>query len=243
MTPTSTPFFADLQELTKFPCVCDFFDLAEKRLLSEGVTLSLTTLEEAAHTQARNTDSWALFPPMLDPRLSHISKDQSFGIVGRDASGTVVCAQGARFYDCGTRTFADIVADQSFCYGDAIPPPGEFPIAEVESPLANLVTGRFVYSGGLWHHTSLRGKGLSSILPRLARYRAFVQWDTEWTVGMVRDFVKPEHMLQYGYKQVAMRFTFRQLSKDGSALHWQLMIMNRAELEEDLQRFLAVQGT
>ena len=214
-----------------------FFLLADALLANAGVTLFRTSLAEAAATQAANADSWHMFPPMLDSRLSSIPSEFSYGLLGRNDRGEVVCAQGGRVYDVPGRSFADLVLDQSFFFGAEIPPAPGFPTASVTAPSASMVKGRFVYSGGLWIHPDYRGKHLAGVLPRLSRCYALAMWDTEFTVGMVReDNAIPKLLAAYGYNRIEPRFTITGLAP--TPLSWLLMIMERSELIADLTRFV-----
>lgn len=219
-----------------------FFLLADALLANAGVTLYRTSLAEAAATQAANVNSWHMFPPMLDSRLSSIPPELSYGLLGRNDRGEVVCAQGGRVYDVPGRSFADLVLDQSFFFGAEIPPAPGLPTASVTAPSASMVKGRFVYSGGLWIHPDYRGKHLAGVLPRLSRCYALAMWDTEFTVGMVReDNAIPKLLAAYGYNRIEPRFTITGLAP--TPLSWLLMIMERAELIADLTRFVDAQAS
>lgn len=214
-----------------------FFLIADAALSKAGVTLVRTSLEAAAQTQAANRDSWALFPPMLDTRLSTIPEEASYGLLGIDAAGDVVCVQGGRVYDAGERSLADLVADQSFIYGTAIPPAPDFPYAEISAPSARIVRGRFVYSGALWVHPDYRGKGLAGILPRFSRCYARAKWGTEFTMGIINEqALVPKLLKAYGYNRIEPRLTIRNFGP--SSVDAVVLLMDRSELEEDLARFV-----
>ncbi|MDX2157343.1 MAG: hypothetical protein SFW09_12620 [Hyphomicrobiaceae bacterium] len=214
-----------------------FFLLADGLLAEAGVTLYRTTLAEAAAAQSANVDSWNMFPPMLDTRLSAIPDATSYGLLGRNERGDVVCAQGGRIYDLGDRSFADIVADQSFFYGTEIPPAPGKPTAEVAAPSAPLVRGRMVYSGALWVRPDYRGKNLSGVLPRFSRCYALAKWNTDFTVGMVSESnIVPKLLAAYGYNRIEPRFTIHNLAP--TSLSWALLLMRRDELVEDLTGFV-----
>ena len=59
-----------------------FFLQAETIMRAAGIKLCFAPLAEAAITQAQNTGSWPLFPPMLDCRLSAIPEDMSYSLIG-----------------------------------------------------------------------------------------------------------------------------------------------------------------
>ncbi|MFV0296236.1 MAG: hypothetical protein ACK5JT_08975 [Hyphomicrobiaceae bacterium] len=219
-----------------------FFLLADRLLADAGVKVFRTSLDAAAEAQAANVDSWAMFPPMLDTRLSPISEDESFALLGKDASGDVVCAQAARFYDLGERSFKDIVTDQSFFYGSQIPPDPGMPLAAVTAPSAGHIKGRMLYSGALWVHPKCRGRHLTGVLPRISRAYGVARWNTQTTVGMVReDNMVPKLLASYGYKTIEPRFTITKLAP--TTLSWCIMVMQQAELLEDLNRFVEARSS
>jgi len=217
-----------------------FFLLADTLLAKAGVTLYRVSLADAVATHAANVGSWHVFPPMLDTRLSNIPSEESYGLLGRNEDGDVVCAQGGRIYDVGHRSFADIVADQSFIYGSQIPPALGRPVAEVTAPSASLIAKRFVYSGALWVHPDYRGRHLTTLLPRFSRCYALAKWDTQFTVGMANESNFSERLVAaYGYQKVERRFTIQNLGPEPMSLA--ILWMNREDLIDDLTRFVDAQ--
>jgi hypothetical protein len=217
-----------------------FFLLADTLLAKAGVNLYRASLAEAAETQAANVDSWHMFPPMLDTRLSSIPPETSYGLLGRNERGDVVCVQGGRIYDAGERSFADLVADQSFFYGSEIPPAPGLPVAEVTAPSAPVIAGRFVYSGALWVHPDYRGRHLAALLPRFSRCYALATWGTEFTVGMASESnLNPRLLAAYGYQKIEPRFTIHNLAP--TPLNWAILWMDREDLIGDLTRFIDAQ--
>lgn len=217
-----------------------FFLLADALLAKAGVTLYLVPLADAVATHASNVDSWHAFPPMLDTRLSNIDPATSYGLLGCNERGDIVCAQGGRVYDLGNQSFADVVADQSFFYGAQIPPAAGQPVAEISAPSASLITGRFVYSGGLWVHPDYRGRHLTTVLPRFSRCYALAKWDTQFTVGMANERNFSERLVAaYGYEKVERRFTIHNMGPDPMTLA--VLWMNRDDLIGDLTGFVDAQ--
>ena len=240
--PSARPVLDDLQ--IKFGPVTllgKFFLIADTLLAESGITLYRTSLAEAAETQATNRGSWHMFPPMLDTRLSFIPPETSYGFLGRNKCGDIVCAQGGRIYDVDDRSFAQIVADQSFFYGSEIPPAPGLPVAEVTAPSAELISGRFVYSGGLWVHPDYRGRHLSSLLPRFSRCYALAMWDTRFTIGMASESnFSPRLVAAYGYEKIEPRFTIWNLAP--RPMSWAILWMSRDDLIDDLTRFIDMRG-
>lgn len=240
--PSARPFLDNLQiQHGPITLLGNFFLIADTLLAEAGVTLYRTSLAEAAETQGANRESWHMFPPMLDTRLSSIPQETSYGLLGCNARGEVVCAQGGRIYDLHDRSFADIVADQSFFYGSEIPPAPGMPVAEVTAPSARQITGRMVYSGGLWVHPDYRGRHLAGLLPRLSRCYALAIWGTQFTIGMASENnFSPKLVAAYGYEKIEHRFTIAGLAPQ--PMSWAILWMNRDELIDDLTRFVDARG-
>lgn len=232
------PVLEDLQiRFGPVPLLGRFFLLADTLLAKAGVTLVRASLAEVAATQAANINSWRMFPPMLDPRLSPIADAMSYALLGVNANGDVVCAQAGRIYDVGRRSFASIVADQSFFYGPQIPPAPGLPTAEITAPCAQTISGRFAYSGGLWVHPDYRGRHLTTLLPRFSRCFALAGWDTEFTVGMASEENFSSRLVAaYGYEKIERRFTIHNLAS--VPMSWAILWMNREDLISDLTRFV-----
>jgi hypothetical protein len=218
-----------------------FFLFADTYLKDRGVTLSSTTLEAASVLQETYKDSWSVFPPMLDTRLSPIPEAMSYCLIGRNDKGDVVTSQGGRIFDLHDRSFADIVDDQSFFYGlGGQPQPGQ-PTCKIWSPVAKRITGRFVYSGALWVRPDFRGRQFASVLPRLSRSYALAHWGTTHTVS----FISQSNMLtplksMYGYSRFDDGFCMSNIGNVGDVTG-PLMWMEADELADDLSRFMAAQ--
>jgi hypothetical protein len=218
-----------------------FFLVADTYLKDRGVTLSLTTLKAASLLQETYKESWAVFPPMLDIRLSPIPEAMSYCLVGRNDAGEVVTSQGGRVFELHDRSFADIVDDQSFFYGPGgQPKPGQ-PTCKIWSPVAKRITGRFVYSGALWVRPDFRGRQFASVLPRLSRSYALARWGTSHTVS----FIAQANMLtplkaMYGYSRFDDGFCMSNIGSVGDVTG-PMMWMEADELAGDLSRFMATQ--
>ena len=220
------------------PCLVVFFLQAEAYVKSAGIKLAFAPLAEAAAVQARNVSSWALFPPMLDCRLSAIAPERSYGLIGYGEDGEVVCAQGGRIYETGDASLADIIADQSFFYGPGHEKGPEQPGCSITAPAAAHIKGRFVYSGALWVHPDYRGNRLAAILPRISRAYALAKWNTEYTIALVSHKIAASPLLQmYGYNRIEPDFRIWNLGP--TAMTGCLMWMDQDELAADLASFMA----
>jgi hypothetical protein len=215
-----------------------FLLFADNYVDERGITLQFAPIAEAWRAQTANRDSWGLFPPMLDGRLSTLSEAMSYCLLGRNRRGEMVAAQCGRIYDLGRRSFSDIVEDQSFFYGEGGNPlPGQ-PTCELWAPAAKRISGTVVYSGALWVRPDHRGHRLAKLLPRISRSYALARWNTDFTVAFIGDKLAETPLLNmYGYTKVEAGFRITNL--EGSEMTGALMWMDRDELAADLARYLA----
>ena len=217
-----------------------FFLLAQQLIGDLGISMCRATLSDLAALQSGHKFSWALFPPMLDVRLSAIPEDMSYALVGRNAEGDVVCAQGGRIYSTGERSLDDIARDQSFFYAAGTTPSFDSPRIALTAPSASTIAGTFVYSGALWVRPDYRGQRLSRLLPRLSRAFALAHWNTRYTIALVSDQIAKSPLFEmYGYQRIEPTFRISGLMVQDMV--GSLMWMDAEELVTDLARFLAVQ--
>ena len=217
-----------------------FFLLADQLISDLGITMSHARLADLAALQSGQKSSWALFPPMLDVRLSAIPDDTSYALVGRNAAGDIVCAQGGRIYRTGDRSLADIVHDQSFFYASGSNPGPDAPRITLSAPSASTIAGTFVYSGALWVRPDYRGQRLSRLLPRLSRAFALAHWNTRYTIALVSEKIAGSPLFEmYGYQRIEPSFRISGLMAQDMV--GSLMWMDADELADDLARFLALE--
>lgn len=215
-----------------------FFLYADNLVYEHGIVLEFAPIAEAWRAQIANRSSWALFPPMLDGRLSQISNAMSYCLLGRNRAGDIVASQAGRIYDLGRRSFGDIVQDQSFFYGEGGVPQLGQPICELWAPAAKRISGTIVYSGALWVRPDHRGHRLARILPRISRSYALAKWNTAFTVAFIGEKLAQSPLLaMYGYTKIEPGFRIRHL--EGTEMTGALMWMDREELAADLACFMA----
>jgi hypothetical protein len=215
-----------------------FFLAAEMVVRSAGIRLSFAPLRATAALQSENKKSWSVFPPMLDCRLSQIPDEDSYALVGRDASGEIACCQGGRIYRTGERTLFDIITDQSFFYGTECGELSGKPTCEVTAQSTHDVKGCFVYSGALWVRPDFRGHKLGAILPRISRAYALSKWNTDFTIALVSDQIANSPLLaMYGYRNVDHGFRMHGVLPD--VITGCVLTMDRPTLLTDLELNLA----
>ena len=158
------------------------FLLCEAQLRERGVMLAFADMPQLLVVNAANSDSWAPLWSGFNPAFSYLTPDNSFCILGYDRHGAVVATQAARFLDWPDTTYQREAESLRLMYADpeASKLPGEQ--CRVTALAARGVTGRVVNTGAGWYRRDFRGKGLVSLLPRMARALAYTRWGTDCSV-------------------------------------------------------------
>jgi hypothetical protein len=177
-----------------------FLLAAEAVVRSHGITLSFARASELRELQEQNAKSWPLLAPWMNARFAPLDDDNSYCLLGRDASGKLVASQGGRIYRLGDRSLRDIVDDHSLIYGRPTTPQGRDPYVTLTAPAASTLTGTIVYSGALWVAPEHRGNKLAALLPRISRAFALGKFGTEATFCVVSDQIAASPLFaMYGY--------------------------------------------
>jgi hypothetical protein len=105
-----------IQQLAKF-----LLD-ADNEMRATGIVLELSGIRLIREIHSANADSWISYAPTLDARYADLTDRNSYCFIGRNSAGRAVTVQAGRIYDIGTRSLAEIAADQSLYYCDSRQP-------------------------------------------------------------------------------------------------------------------------
>jgi hypothetical protein len=211
-----------------------FFLAADTMVRAAGIQLRLVSIKDASQAHTDNKESWPVFPPMLDSRLSEIPEDFSYALLGYNSAGEVVSSQAGRVYDSPDRSLSDLIGDQSFFYGQAALN-AAYPTCHMTALAGRRIRGRFVYSGALWVRPDHRGSRMANVLPRISRAYALSRWGTDFTIAFLSN-VNSSLFKLYGYPNVEKGVEVRGSST--ADMTGSLMWMNVDELADDLAHFL-----
>ena len=179
-------------------------------LRERGINLQFAPIEVLTEVNQQNLDSWPPLFAVFSPELGGINNTNSFALIGRNASGKIIAAQAARFYDIGERTFREETESLSLYYPDPERQrlPGES--CTITAPAAEAITGQFIYSGAVWYHPEYRKQGLTSILPRLTKALSLTKWGSDVTLSFMVDKVVAGGTAQRaGYRHVQWEILLR----------------------------------
>jgi hypothetical protein len=179
-------------------------------LRERGINVQFAPIEVLTEVNQQNLDSWPPLFAVFSPELGGINNTNSFALIGRNASGKIIAAQAARFYDIGERTFREETESLSLYYPDPDRQrlPGES--CTITAPAAEAITGQFIYSGAVWYHPEYRKQGLTSILPRLTKALSLTKWGSDVTLSFMVDKVVAGGTAQRaGYRHVEWEVMLR----------------------------------
>jgi hypothetical protein len=172
-------------------------------LRERGINLEFAPIEMLLEVNRQNQDSWRALFPVFNPELGGVDASNSFALVGREASGRIIAAQGARLYRLGDRTFKQETDSMRLYYTDPDRQamPGETCV--ITAPSAEIFTGDVIFSGAVWYHPDYRRQGLTSILPRITKALSMTRWGCDITLSfMVDKVVEGGTAPRAGYRHV-----------------------------------------
>lgn len=162
-----------------------YFLQANKALVDRGIFLELGSFDDLLRVNEANRDSWLPLFPALNPQFCKLNEDNSFCIVGRDDEGEIVATQAGRLFDLQDSSFADAALNMTLLYDDPSESANPNEVWTVSAPMASELRGKIAFTGAVWYHPKVRGRGLASLIPRLARAFALARWNINATVVMM----------------------------------------------------------
>jgi len=175
--------------------------------------------------------------PTFDPRLSTLTPENAFCLVGRNRAGEVVTTQGGRLFDLSGSTLARECETMRFFYDDpkqqALPDES----CEVTAQTASGITGLATFIGALWYRPDIRSLGLSPLMARIGRMYAYTRWAPDFSTAMISDANRALKPAQSGHANVDWEVTLKnsRLGTVRMALIWS----SAAWILDDALRFLA----
>lgn len=172
------------------------------------------------------TSPGAFVNPAFDPRCSRLTPDDSFWLDVRAGSQTIAT--------CATRLFAtDDVFDllRSMRLWLAEPPARYGRLRVTPPPGSPAIAGNVGHEGGLWVHPQHRKRGLSVILPHLARALSVREWQLDWQTGIARRDIGECGLASRAYGMPHVERCFDgDFPLTGTRERFYIVYMSRAEL-------------
>jgi GNAT superfamily N-acetyltransferase len=164
-----------------FGIVQSFIDFSLGWLEDHGYALTIDPDLSNWTACIAKTSADAFVNPAFDPRCSRVSAADSFWLDIRAGSHTIATCAARLFI---TDDFLAVLRTQRLWLDE--PPPHLGTLAITAPRTTAPVAGHVGHEGGLWVHPAHRKRGLSVILPHLARALAAREWDVDWQTGVTR---------------------------------------------------------
>jgi hypothetical protein len=103
------------------------------------------------------------------------------------------------------------------------------------------VSERVVYAGAAWCHPMMRGRSLSSLIPRTSKALALAKWNFDHMVGLMEETSMRRGLAQrFGYSSPEMGA--RMSGRSGETLNFAVLSMPREEVVQHIRDFSAGDG-
>lgn len=206
-----------------------------------GIGLSIQPITELALINTANRESWRPLVPALDPDVNELDETNSFSLIAYNEDGEPVASGGCRLYSWQTTDYFRELESLRMFYSSPAQSAASCEACTVSAQNARAVTGRVVYAGAAWCHPKVRGKSLSSIIPRTGKALALAKWDFDYMVGLMLEETMQRGLAQkFGYTDPQMGA--RIVDNSGTERSFAVLSMPRASVIEHVRRYSAGKG-
>jgi hypothetical protein len=206
------------------------------------IGLSVEPVSRLMDINGNNRESWRPLFPAFNPDYNALDETNSFSLIAYDIAGEPVASGACRLYDWTSTNYHDELESLRMLRASREAQSFPFESCVVSAASARNVTGRIAFAGAAWCHPKVRGKSLSSIIPRTSKALALAKWDFDNMVGlMVEDSLARGLGKRFGYASAELGALFR--TKDGGAINYALLAMPREDVVEHVRGYLAGQGS
>lgn len=164
-----------------------FLVAADAEVRARGVSLSFASLEELLAVNRANADSWRPLLPIFRSDCNDIKPESMLCLLGRNAEGEVVLAQGARLFDWRGTSFGEAASSLRLFYDEPDLWRGEDEAIEVTAPSASMISGLVGYTGAHWCRKDFRHRGLTGITPRITRALIMGLWSVDYVCTIMAE--------------------------------------------------------
>lgn len=142
--------------------------------------------------------------PIFDPTVTDVGPGNGFWIKGTGADGRLLHLQATRRSDLEGVSLADHLYDLRRLYQlPGLDMDRDVSRDSLRAPALQRISGKVCYHGEIWLDPSLRGCGLSAVLPRLLLALVLARWSPDYVFGFVPTKLAYRGVqAQYGYMHV-----------------------------------------
>ncbi|MBI1775404.1 MAG: hypothetical protein HYR63_08660 [Proteobacteria bacterium] len=246
------PYRAPTRAPLPAPPLLDSIDISygPRPLLSRSITLAVGEADRAGvrlvfykgtrelnQVNLANRDSWSPLNPMLEYDPDEPELDRAWSIIGYADDGSAVATAASRLVLCIDSTLKQQAESLRLFHPrrSSRPEPGER--FEWLCPSAEHISGRVMWSAAVWHRPDYRGRGLSHVIPRLARALGHAIWGARYACGVVRTHqyeTKLGEAYGYPHNDLLLRWVGPKIGGFEGALSW----ITEEENLFDLERYI-----
>jgi len=218
-----------------------FFLHANQAVSERGLTLVASSLDDLLAVNRANADTWLPIVSIFNSESNDIDPTKSYCILGLDPEGEVVATQAVRLFEWTDTNLAEQVGDMRLFYTDpAKRKPNEH--CTITAPSAKDIYGRVAYSGAAWYRPDYRKKGLTGLMPRIARAYAYTRWATDRTITLMAEGIVACNVpARVGYENVEWGARFHNNALEGP--EFALLWMDDMHLINDLRAFVVARSS
>ncbi|WP_322884537.1 hypothetical protein U8C35_29190 (plasmid) [Sinorhizobium medicae] len=138
--------------------------------------------------------------PNFRPDCSDLSLENAFWIIGRDREGRVAHVQAMRLDDLSDTNIAEHLESLRACFTDPNVKAGPGSSCISSAPTARRITGLVAYHGDIWLREDFRGRGLATLIGRIAFGLAWAKWSPDFIYALVARWnIEKGIVDRYGY--------------------------------------------
>lgn len=161
---------------------------ADTELRKRNIRLSFASFEELVAVNEANRLYWRPLLPVFDPRVSEVSRENAFAVIGCDPVGRPVSAHAFRYMALDGATLKEELESLRCFYANPARMRQSGESLTVSAPSAATRRQPVVFSGAAWLHPAYRGQGLLTYIQPLVRALAYTRWEADY----VFSFMAPE---------------------------------------------------
>ncbi|RVI63712.1 hypothetical protein [Sinorhizobium meliloti] len=138
--------------------------------------------------------------PNFRPDCSDLSLGKAFWIIGRDPEERVAHVQAMRLDDLSDTNIAEHLESLRACFTNPNVQAGPGSSCISSAPTARKITGRVAYHGDIWLREDFRGRGLATLIGRIAFGLAWAKWSPDFIYALVAGWnIEKGIVDRYGY--------------------------------------------
>lgn len=209
---------------------------------AHSIGLSLETAESLMQINRDNESCWRRIIPVFDPVLNDLDEGNTRVLVARNEQGEAVATGACRLYDWEHTNYAAELESLRMFSRDPSAKALPYKGCAVTAHRARAINGKVVFAGAAWCHPSVRGKRLSSVIPRASKALAVATWDFDFMVGlMLEEVVAMGFAERFGYHDPEQGAVLADSS--GAEKRFAVLSMSRYAVVNHVDEYLSRRGS